>query len=167
MKQSGANIVGLGSVVARIPRQDLIPLYVGALRSDFEEGGARAETFLARERLMEYSTCRIREIREFGDTLRMIILNQPLPAAASQYAFLFLPGAGEKPFSIAHSQPATFLVRRRGPFTEALFRLNPGDRILLRGPYGAQMPDSPRPKAFIVAGGTGVALAPLLVRGEP
>ena len=164
MKRAGADVVGLGSVFARIPRQDLIPLYVGALRKDFETGKAESATFLSTEPLMNYHSCRIREIREFGDTLRMIILEGDLPASASQYAFVFLPGSGEKPFSIAHSRPATFLVRKRGPFTDALFRLRKGDTILLRGPYGAEMPHSPCPKALIVAGGTGVALAPLLAQ---
>ena len=164
MRRAGANVVGLGSVFARVPRQDLIPLYVGALRRDFQEGGDSSETFLSSEPLMEYRSSRVREIREFGETLHMIILDGELPASASQYAFLFLPGAGEKPFSIARCRPATFLVRRRGPFTDALFRLRAGDRILLRGPYGAQMPHSPASKAFIVAGGTGIALAPLLTR---
>jgi dihydroorotate dehydrogenase electron transfer subunit len=164
MQRAGANVVGLGSVFARVPRQDLIPLYIGALRRDFEEGGESAGTFLSTEPLMEYRTSRIREIREFGETLRMIILEGELNASASQYAFLFLPGSGEKPFSIACCRPATFLVRRRGPFTEALFRLKAGDRLLLRGPYGARMPDSTKPKAYIVAGGTGIALAPLLTQ---
>ena len=164
MRRAGANAVGLGSVFARVPRQDLIPLYIGALRSDFETGKQSAGTFLSTEQLMEYRTSRVRAIRSFGETLRMIILDRELPASASQYAFLFLPGAGEKPFSIARCRPATFLVRRRGPFTDALFRLSAGDRLLIRGPYGAEMPDSARPKAFIVAGGTGIALAPLLTQ---
>jgi dihydroorotate dehydrogenase electron transfer subunit len=164
MKRAGANVAGLGSVFARVPRQDLIPLYIGALRSDFETGKQSADTFLSAEPLMEYRSSRIREIRNFGKTLRMIILDRELPASASQYAFLFLPGSGEKPFSIARCRPAAFLVRRRGPFTDALFRLSAGDRLLLRGPYGAEMPDSDGQKAFIVAGGTGIALAPLLTQ---
>jgi dihydroorotate dehydrogenase electron transfer subunit len=164
MKRAGADIVGLGSAFARVPRQDLIPLYVGALRRDFKEGSKSADTFLSIEPLMEYRTSRIQEIRNFGETLRMIILDGELNASASQYAFLFLPGAGEKPFSLACCRPSTFLVRRRGQFTDALFRLKAGDRLLLRGPYGAQMPDGTGGKAFIVAGGTGIALAPLLTQ---
>ncbi|MBN2553539.1 MAG: tRNA-dihydrouridine synthase [Spirochaetales bacterium] len=164
MKQAGADVVGLGSVFARVPRQDLIPLYVGALRADFEEGLANADSFLASGRLMEYRDQRIEGIREFGETLRMITLDGDLPASASQYAFLFIPGTGEKPFSIARCRPATFLVRRRGPFTDALFRMKEGDPLLLRGPYGARMPDSDRKNAVVVAGGTGIALAPLLIR---
>ncbi|UCF96128.1 MAG: dihydroorotate dehydrogenase [Spirochaetaceae bacterium] len=163
MKKAGANMVGLGSVFARVPRQDLIPLYVGALKKDLVEGGNTASTFLATERLMAYRTSWIREIRGFGETLRMITLEGNLSAATSQYAFLFLPGTGEKPFSLASCEPATFLVRRRGPFTEALFRMRVGDPILVRGPYGAQIPESDKPNAIILAGGTGIALAPLLV----
>ena len=164
LREAGANAIGLGSVFARIPRQDLIPLYVSALARDFLEHDNRAATFLSTERLMEYKTSRIQEIREFSETLRMITLDRSLSASASQYVFLFLPGSGEKPFSIACTQPAKFLLRRRGPFTDALFGLSVGDPVLLRGPYGAQMPRSEKPTACIVAGGTGIALAPLLVQ---
>jgi dihydroorotate dehydrogenase electron transfer subunit len=164
MRRAGADVVGLGSVFARIPRQDLIPLYAGALRRDFETGQEEAATFLSTEPLMSYRSCRILESRLRGETLRMITLDCELPGSASQYAFVFLPGSGEKPFSIACSRPATFLVRRRGPFTDALFRLGKGDTVLLRGPYGAPMPHSRCTKAFIVAGGTGVALVPLLTQ---
>lgn len=163
LREAGANAIGLGSVFARIPRQDLIPLFVSALARDYLEHDNRAATFLSTERLMEYKTSRIREIREFSETLRMITLDRSLSASASQYVFLFLPGSGEKPFSIACTEPATFLVRRRGPFTDALFGLSAGDPVLLRGPYGAQMPHSEKPTACIVSGGTGIALAPLLV----
>jgi dihydroorotate dehydrogenase (NAD+) catalytic subunit len=164
MKRAGANVVGVGSAFARIPRQDLIPLYIRALKADFEGGGDRAAAFLSTEPLMEYRTSRIREIRHFGETLRMFVLEEDLPARASQYAFLFLPGVGEKPLSIAGCCPATFLVRKRGPFTDALFRLKAGDRLLLRGPYGAPIPHSSARRAHIVAGGTGIALAPLLMQ---
>jgi dihydroorotate dehydrogenase (NAD+) catalytic subunit len=164
MKRAGADVVGLGSVFARVPRQDLIPLFIGALRRDLETGSESAATFLAGEPLMNYSSSRIADIRDLSDSLRLITLRQNLEAASSQYAFLFLPGVGEKPFSIAGIAPAAFLVRRRGPFTNALFQRGIGDRLLLRGPYGARTPVSRKPRAFIVAGGSGIALAPLLVR---
>ena len=164
MKQAGANVIGLGSAFARVPRQDLIPLYAGALRRDFDEGSRDAETFLTNEPLMRYRSFRIRRTRRFGDTLRTIVLDGKLSASASQYAFLFLPGEGEKPFSIACCDPLTFVVRERGAFTAALLQVQAGERLLVRGPYGAVAPHSARSKACIVAGGTGLALAPLLAR---
>jgi dihydroorotate dehydrogenase (NAD+) catalytic subunit len=164
LREAGADAIGLGSVFARIPRQDLIPLYVSALGRDYLDNDNSAATFLASERLMEYKTSRIREIREYSETLRMITLDRNLAASASQYAFLFLPGCGEKPFSIACTEPARFLVRSRGPFTDALFQLKQGDQVFLRGPHGAQMPRSEKSTACIIAGGTGIALAPLLVQ---
>jgi NAD(P)H-flavin reductase len=93
--------------------------------------------------------------------------------APGRSVFLWLPGAGEKPFAPAvvragtvplaadldrpdldRSDPArpeanpstpelTFLIRRRGPLTEALGALEPGDPVYLRGPYGD--PHVPRP----------------------
>ena len=57
--------------------------FVGALARDFNGGSSGAHTFLSAEPLMEYRTCRIRETRECGETLRMIVLDGELPAAAS------------------------------------------------------------------------------------
>jgi dihydroorotate dehydrogenase (NAD+) catalytic subunit len=92
-----------------------------------------------------------------------------MPAEASQYAFLWVPGVGEKPFSIVKTDPLTFLVRERefdpeqgkGMLTRALFELTPGDTIMARGPYG-RVVKPVRTTAYIVAGGTGIAIVPLL-----
>ena len=71
---------------------------------------------------------------------------------------------GEKPFSAASGAPPTFVIRRRGPFTRALFDLGPGDPLLLRGPYGAAAPTSSRDRAVVIAGGTGIAAAAPVAR---
>jgi dihydroorotate dehydrogenase electron transfer subunit len=164
MRRAGASVVGLGSVFARIPRQELIPLYLAALRRDCLKNTDSAAAFLSSERLMEYRGMGIRKVRSFGETLRAFTLDGSLQAGAGQYAFLFLPGVGEKPFSVAACDPAVFLVRRRGPFTRALFELRAGRRILVRGPYGAPAPGSEKATACIVAGGTGIAAAAPLAR---
>ena len=81
---------------------------------------------------------------------------------AGEFAFLFVPGLGEKPFSVAHSKPLTFLIRRRGFFTSALFDLKEGDTIYTRGLYGAPLKMEKHSKALLVAGGSGVAVLPLV-----
>jgi dihydroorotate dehydrogenase electron transfer subunit len=85
---------------------------------------------------------------------------------------LWLPGEGEKPFSIAHDQPLSVLVAAVGPFTAALHWLRPGDWLWWRGPYGRGFSLPPRPTRgsalevglLLVAGGYGVA--PLILLAE-
>jgi dihydroorotate dehydrogenase (NAD+) catalytic subunit len=162
LQEAGANTVGLGSVFARVERQGQFPDFVRALASDAALGTHSASAFLSSGPRMAYRQLSIVEVREVRENLRLFRLEGSLEARAGEFVFLCLPGIGEKPFSVARPDPLSFLVRRRGEFTSALFRLQPGERILVRGTYGAPAPVSTRPLAFLLAGGTGLAVsAPL------
>jgi dihydroorotate dehydrogenase electron transfer subunit len=171
LRAAGADVVGIGSAFARLARQSELPAYLRALHADAARGSREADGFLARESRMQYRSFRVAEAREVSGGLMLLRLDGALGARAGEFAFLFLPGVGEKPFSVARSSPLSFLVRRRGSFTEALFGLRPGDQLWVRGTYGAPAPISARRRAIVVAGGTGLALAPdlgamLLGRGK-
>ncbi len=162
LAEAGADVVGIGSALARVARQSQLPAYLRALRADALGGGREADGFLARGSRMQYHPFRVREARDLADGLRLLVLDGALGAQAGEFAFLFLPGIGEKPFSAARTSPLSFLVRRRGPFTEALFGLQAGERLWVRGTYGAPAPVSPLGRACLVAGGTGLAVVPSL-----
>ena len=163
LREAGADVVGLGSVFARVLRQEQLPAFVRALKADALGGTGAAGRFLSRSRRMEYRPFRVAEVRTLGDDLILLRLDGTMKAEAGEFAFLFLPGVGEKPFSVARSDPLTFLVRRRGEFTSALFDLEPGDQVFMRGVYGAPAPRSQAGTAYLVAGGTGLAVVPALV----
>jgi dihydroorotate dehydrogenase electron transfer subunit len=162
LAEAGADVVGIGSALARVARQSQLPGYLRALRVDALGGGREADSFLARGSRMQYRPYRVREARDLAGGLRLLALDGALGAQAGEFAFLFLPGVGEKPFSIARPSPLSFLVRRRGPLTEALFGLQAGERLWVRGTYGAPAPVSPLSRACLVAGGTGLAVVPSL-----
>ncbi len=168
MVEAGADAVGLGSALARVARQDLIPLYAAALCQDALEGTDGARHFLATEPLMRYRPLRLSEIRAVGPETALLELDGALPFRAGQYVFLFLPGVGEKPFSVLTGEPLRLLIRRRGPLSAAACALRPGDTVLIRGPYGAEAPLDSAPRgslrALVVAGGTGMAVAAPLAR---
>jgi dihydroorotate dehydrogenase electron transfer subunit len=159
---AGADVVGIGSALARVARQSRLPGYLRALRADALGGSREAESFLSRRPKMEYRAHRVTEARDLSRGLRLLVLDGALGARAGEFAFLFLPGIGEKPFSVARPSPLTFLVRRRGEFTQALFGLEAGDRLWVRGTCGAPAPVSARGRAYLVAGGTGLAVIPSL-----
>jgi dihydroorotate dehydrogenase electron transfer subunit len=162
LAEAGADLIGIGSALARVARQSQLPGYLRALRADALGGGREADSFLARGSRMQYHPYRVSEARELADDLRLLALEGSLGAQAGEFAFLFLPGVGEKPFSVARTSPLSFLVRRRGPFTRALFSLRAGQRLWVRGTYGAPAPVSPLSRACLVAGGTGLAVVPSL-----
>lgn len=57
-------------------------------------------------------------------------------AEPGQFLMAWLPRFDEKPFSLVDDDPVTITVAAVGPFTTLLHRLQPGDRVWLRGPLG-------------------------------
>ena len=113
-----------------------------------------------------HQTFTITEIHTENYRTKTLIFNKPLPKAQpGQYVMAWLPDVGEKPFSIAGNDPLALMVVAVGPFSEALHRLNvgdrltAGDRVWVRGPLGQGFALHGR-HHLLVGGGYGVA--PLL-----
>ena len=76
---------------------------------------------------------------------------------------VWIPGVGEKPYSILNSEPFSLAVTSIGPFSRALFDLNIGSRVWIRGPLGQGF-KLDRGRHLLVGGGYGAA--PLLFLAE-
>ena len=171
MIDAGANIVGIGSSLARVAVQSR-PDYFSALKSDAENGTGNAEAFLSKKRIAEYHPYKITRITEKGDDLRIFELKGRIDYKPSQFVFIWAPEAGEKPFSVAKSDPLTFVIRKReynpemkkGLVTHALFQLGEDDELMIRGVYGADAPYTDKKNVYVIAGGTGIAVVPRLVQ---
>jgi dihydroorotate dehydrogenase electron transfer subunit len=167
MYAAGADAIGLGSVFARVSPHNRAD-FIRALKKDAEKisrGASEPDTsfsFLESRRLAEYRPFKIQTITSVDPETKILELDKPMEYKSSQFAFIWIPGIGEKPLSIAKSDPATFIVKRKGAFTNAVFNLKEGDRMMVRGVYGAAAPRSDRSRACIIAGGTGLAVAPRL-----
>ena len=97
-------------------------------------------------------------------TIRMK-LTEELPFEPGQFVEMSIPGAGEAPFT--PSSPAyqkdymDITIMKVGKVTELIHRLQPGDSVGLRGPFGHGYPlESFAGKEVLVVGG-GVGFAPL------
>ncbi len=79
-----------------------------------------------------------------------------------QFAMVWIPGVNELPMSVMISKEegkAAFTVRTHGPSSTALYNLQVGDSIGVRGPYGNHF-EIKQGKLLLVGGGTG--LVPLI-----
>ena len=76
-----------------------------------------------------------------------------------QYVMAWLPGIGEKPFSIAGAEPFSLTIAAVGPVSRAIHDLQPGERLWVRGPLGQGF-DLQGIRHLLVGGGYGAA--PLL-----
>lgn len=166
MVKAGADAVGIGSALAHVGQKNWAA-YFRAVREEAQAilSGKQIELksaqMLSHGRTMAYKAFVVIEKRlHCEDTLLLTLDGKMENFEAGEFVFLWIPGVGEKPFSVAMTNPLTFIIKKRGPFTEAVFdSLNEGDTIMLRGPYGAEADTPKTKKAIIVAGGTGEAVA--------
>ncbi len=172
MRRAGADIIGIGSAFALVMPENweawfdaLAKGLYGELDSPATETEASSRRFFIEDAQMEYRPYRITGVEAGIDGLRRITLEGTIDFEAGQFVFLWLPGVGEKPFSIALADPLTFLVRGRGPMTEALCSMEAGETLYVRGLYGRGARLGTAEEAWVLAGGTGLAVVPALARG--
>jgi dihydroorotate dehydrogenase (NAD+) catalytic subunit len=169
MVRAGADVVGVGSAFGKVHQRDWRS-YSDALASDATmvlKGNVdpdTARTWYRKESSMEYARHTIIGRTTHGEDTVVITLDGSWEYEAGQFVFLWLPQVGEKPFSIAEANPFTFVIKRRGAFTNALYDLRVGDPLYVRGLYGAPVVPDLTKRAILVAGGTGVAVLPALAK---
>lgn len=78
-----------------------------------------------------------------------------------QFFMLSLPKVGEAPISASGKGPGyvEFTIRNVGQLTQAIFGLEPGNTLFLRGPYGNQFPveSFEHKDLLVICGGTGMS----------
>ncbi|HPL69824.1 MAG: hypothetical protein WCY93_04745 [Anaerolineaceae bacterium] len=94
-----------------------------------------------------------------NQTTCWLSLEGPIDAQPGQFVMIWLPGIGEKPFSIASMDPFCVLVVGVGTFSHALQKLSGGDPIWVKGPLGHGFSVDGQ-RLLLVGGGYGSA--PLL-----
>lgn len=109
----------------------------------------------------------ILEKRKQTDTEWSFLLRAEIQATPGQFVIVSLPAVGEVPISISGFKPhaVEVTIRNIGKVTSHICKLNPGDALYLRGPYGRGFPL----EAFkdrhllIIVGGSAIAAAKPLV----
>jgi len=99
----------------------------------------------------------VRAVEVVAEDTVCLAVDRPFAARPGQFAFLWIPGGQEKPYSVsgATTRRLTFTVRGVGPHSRALAALGRGDLLGLRGPFGR--PFTRGPGAVLVGGGIGAA----------
>jgi len=170
MVNAGADAVGLGSVFGKVPQKSWIP-FLESMKGDAEKilSGGKCEDSSSKFKRdfneMEYTPHTVVSAIRHTDDMLILTLSGKLKCKAGEFAFLWLPGRGEKPFSVAHNEPLTFLIRAKGEFTKALFSLKAGDKVYTRGVYGSPLESEVMDHSLLIAGGSGVAVLPLVLDG--
>ena len=108
--------------------------------------------------------CTIERVVDETPTVRTLYFHDEVLAKVlpGQFAMVWIPGVNELPMSVMISESddkAGFTVRKRGESSTALYNLQVGQQIGVRGPYGNSF-DIKDGNILLIGGGTG--LVPLM-----
>lgn len=161
---AGTNVFGIGSALAGMDDQTLRN-YFSALVEDLQNDGRtnNSQRFL-QEVDMDYRKVSVSEKLNSNCDFRIFRTGQSLQTKPGQFVFAWIPGVGEKPFSVMDDDPLTLGILERGEFTKQFNQLQEGDSFYVRGPYG-QGVDVPKDSdVVLVGGGCGIAGLYLLAK---
>ncbi len=106
----------------------------------------------------------VQEVRCDNAYTRTLIFDAPLSnSQPGQYVMAWLPGIGEKPFSLSDDDPLALTIADVGPVSHTLTQLTPGKRVWVRGPFGKGFTLA-SDSHLLVGGGYGAAPLSLLAK---
>ncbi|ASJ01356.1 dihydroorotate dehydrogenase electron transfer subunit [Thermococcus gorgonarius] len=100
-----------------------------------------------------YTVTEIVEAWEVAKNVKAFRFKEAFEFTPGQFVMVWLPGIGEKPFSLADRD--LIVVKKVGPFTSELFKREEGERLWIRGPYGKGFKPVGK-NVGLIAGGIGI-----------
>jgi len=115
---------------------------------------------------MKLLRAEVLDVRRVSSTLWIaeFLIREDIDVKPFMFAMLWIKGFDEIPLSIAwvEDKRIAFVFRVRGEGTKALSSLGKGESILIKAPLGKGFAPPPGRSVLLVAGGVGIAPAPLL-----
>ncbi|MFH1586198.1 MAG: dihydroorotate dehydrogenase [archaeon] len=159
---AGADIFGIGSALAGMDDEQLREYYP-TLVNDLENG-TNSSLLLLQNIDMTYHKVKVREVLNNNCDFKIFRTNRDIQADPGQFVFAWIPGVGEKPFSVMDDSPLTLGVLEKGPFTKKFNSLMRYDSFYVRGPYGRGIDFPTGSDICLVGGGCGIAGIHLLAK---
>jgi len=159
---AGANVFGIGSSLQGMT-EDEIRNYFSTIVDDMDNEKNNSEKLL-KEVDMSYKKVRVDEIFNEGCDFKIFKTNMNIECLPGQFVFVWIPGIGEKPFSVMDDKPLTLGILERGEFTKKFSSLKKGDEFYFRGPYGQGINVPTGSNVVLVGGGCGIAGVLLLAK---
>lgn len=159
----GANFFGIGSALAGM-NEKRIKNYFFNLREDARSSLTNNAEELLKEVDMQYRKVKVERRVDSACDFKVIQTNESIFAEIGQFVFAWIPGVGEKPFSVMDDNPLTLGILGRGEFTKKLNSLQRGDSFYVRGPYGQGVSVPKKSDVILIGGGCGIAGLYLLAK---
>ncbi len=155
-EKEGADIFGIGSALTGLDSEG-IRHYFKTLQQDLDDQANKSASLMRYDVDMNFGSYTLERNERVTDDISILTFDSSIDVKAGEFIYTWLPGIGEKPFSVLTDDPFSLVVIDVGIFTHELLKLEPGAEVLVRGTYG--VPVAPPDDAHIiaVAGGTGLA----------
>lgn len=156
-RENGADIVSIGTRLIGMNELQ-IKNYFSTLIKDLNEGTNNAESLLQKVD-MQYKKVTLNKILNSSCDFKILKTNKSINAGPGQFIHAWIPGVGEKPFSVMDNDPLTLGILERGEFTRQINSLKEGDFFYVRGPCGRSIEEEVKygSNVILVAGGCGLA----------
>jgi dihydroorotate dehydrogenase (NAD+) catalytic subunit len=155
-QRAGASIYGIGSALAGLSFDEL-KKYFNDLDSDLKNNTNNAVSRLRKTVDMSFKKYALFENRKITESMSLLVFDKKFSIKPGQFVFAWVPGFGEKPFSVLNDSPLTLAIQKKGCLTEKLVNLEKGAVVYFRGPYGNPVNVKSNQKIILVAGGYGLA----------
>ncbi len=152
---AGASFFGVGSALAGMSTQNL-KNYFRLLQQDIEEQTDWVKNFSSLVD-MSFKQYELQKNNKLAEDMSLLVFDQDINTRPGQFVFAWIPGKGEKPFSVLDDKPLTLAVKDYGCFSHELLNLKPGSKVYFRGPYGISVTKQEGVQPVLVSGGTGFA----------
>ncbi len=176
-KNAGANIFGIGSALFGLNSEKLTK-YFSTLLKQYEHFNLikennnttnenfieDAKSFLEKNINMRFTKYTLVENKKCADDFSVLVFDKKIDILPGQFVFAWIPGIGEKPFSVLDSNPLKLGIRGVGCFSKKLISLEKNAEVFFRGPYGVPVNVQKDKKIITVSGGCGFAANYLIAK---
>jgi dihydroorotate dehydrogenase subfamily 1 len=152
---SGSEIIGIGSALVGMTTNEM-KNYFSVLNQDLLSNNNNSKKLL-KDPDMNYKKFILIENEKLDNDFSLLMFNNDYKIKPGQFVFLWIPGVGEKPFSVLDDKPLVLAIKEFGCFTKEAIRLKPGDEVYIRGPYGQEIELNDEEEIILASGGTGLA----------
>lgn len=157
-EEAGANIFGVGSALTGFTTDEVKNFFENLSdQFDAKPDGSAVGDSARYDLAMSYNKFSLVKNTKLTEDISILTFDQKIKVKPGEFIFVWIPGVGEKPFSVLDDDPFTLVVIEQGLFTRHLINLKAGAEVFTRGPYGIPVSPVSDAKIILVGGGTGLA----------
>ncbi|MFA6531229.1 MAG: dihydroorotate dehydrogenase electron transfer subunit [Candidatus Micrarchaeia archaeon] len=123
---------------------------------------AKTNITIENEGKVPFITAKITKVSEENYRIKTFETDAKIDGKPGQFVMVWVPGVGERPFSLLNANPVSLTIANVGRVSDAIHKLKVGDKLTFRGPLGNgfELETGKKAKKILLVGG-GYGVVPL------